>query len=428
MRQRIGMAIVIAMVAASALFAAGAQDSGDAQAGTGRPELRIFVPFDTRYIGEEYVDNLSRACEMLDYDCEVEQDAEGYRTQILVELTAGQLPDVFFTWGDSYTEPFLEAGVLLPITEALRASGNQYYPSYVIPWTDGEIYTAPYTPNDHFVVYYNREIFAQAGVEPPETFDEFMDVIRTIQAEVPDVFPIGLGGQNRVQGDLWYNMMVLREDPEAFARAISGEGSFTDEPFLAAAERLREVIDTDPFQLGYISASQPEIQQMLWDGRVAMFPMGSWVFPNAIRNLGDNLGYFPFPQLTPDPDYRSKSTTLFGDQPNGMVVSRTTQFPEAATEFALLYSRLMNEEMARQGRITFMETTVTPEQPLHPAYAAYVADASQLTYLQPFWYGVIDPSIGEEMRDLNQEFFLGSMTPEEFTERLQTIMQRAIQD
>jgi raffinose/stachyose/melibiose transport system substrate-binding protein len=416
--------VTLLLLIGSMAFATG---TGEQSTADENVELYVLTPFDANILGAEYVDNLQIAADELGYDATIENvDDETYKTKIRVALAGNDLPDVFFTWGDSYTVPFLEAGALYPLTDALAESGLDYMPGYTNPWSDGEVYTAPYTPNDHYVVLYNKAIFEQAGIEgEPETWDEMLAAIEAIKSEVPEVFPMIIAMKFRWQGDLLYNQLVLREDPQAFQQALDGDIAFTAAPFVRAAERLSQLIQVEPYQRGYMQMTQPEIHEIFWAGQAAMYSIGTWAFAPSIDELGDDLGYFAFPQTVSDPDYRSKNTSLFGELPNGLVVSGSSESPDAAARYAFRYSKLVNDAIVANGRVPFIETDVTPNDPRHPAYQEYVDESASLEVIQPWWYSVIDPSIGEPMRDLVQEYFFLEMTPQEFTAELESLLSEA---
>jgi raffinose/stachyose/melibiose transport system substrate-binding protein len=383
-------------------------------------ELTIVTPFDANLIGPESIDAFQMAADELGYKIKLENITdESYKTRIMVNLTGNELPDLFFTWGDSDALPYIEAGAVLPITDAINNSGLEFNKAYVTPHSDGNLYVAPYTPNDNYVVYYNKAIFAKIGKEPPKTWDEFIDVIKAVQALNDGTFALGIGEKEKWQGDLLYNTLVLREDAMAFQKAMKGEMKFTDAPFVEASKKLKQLIDMNAFQKGYLQMAPTEMNEMFFNGQIAMQAIGTWLFNPSIERLGDNLGYFPFPQSKPDGNYTDANTGMFGAIPNGMMVAKKTEFPEEAAKFAVTYSKIVNDLKVKKGQPPFIKTDAKPDKAPHPAYQQYLDDVAKMTFVQPWWFGVLDQAVGVPMRDLSQLHMSGTITTEKFVEDLQ---------
>jgi multiple sugar transport system substrate-binding protein len=129
-------------------------------------------------------------------------DDEDYKSQLALDLGAGEGPDVFSIDG-IWVGEFATAEYIAPLTEvvgpeaddwdgwaqineAVQANGSFNGERYGIPQgTDGR------------VIYFNKDLFEQAGLPTdwaPTTVDEVLDAARTIKENLPDVTPIQLNG------------------------------------------------------------------------------------------------------------------------------------------------------------------------------------------------------------------------------------------
>jgi multiple sugar transport system substrate-binding protein len=129
-------------------------------------------------------------------------DDEDYNTQLALDLGSGEGPDVFSIDGIRVGE-FATAEYIAPladvvgpefeewdgwaqINDAVQANASFEDVLYGIPQgTDGR------------VIYFNKEIFAAAGLPEdwqPTTVDEVLDAARTIKESQADVIPIQLNG------------------------------------------------------------------------------------------------------------------------------------------------------------------------------------------------------------------------------------------
>ena len=127
-------------------------------------------------------------------------DDEDYKTQMALDLGSGEGPDVMSIDG-IWVGEFATAEYIRPLTdvvgpeveewdgwaqinEAVQANGMFEGARYGIPQgTDGR------------VIYFNKEIFAAAGLPEdwqPTTIEEVLEAARTIKEAQPDVIPIQL--------------------------------------------------------------------------------------------------------------------------------------------------------------------------------------------------------------------------------------------
>src|SRR5690606_5285163 len=59
-------------------------------------------------------------------------------------------------------------------------------------------------------VYYNKDAFAEAGLEVPTTYDEFIDVLDAFVAQ--GVTPLAEAGLEYPLGQLWYQLALSQAD------------------------------------------------------------------------------------------------------------------------------------------------------------------------------------------------------------------------
>ncbi|WP_438853345.1 ABC transporter substrate-binding protein [Agromyces sp. M3QZ16-3] len=100
-----------------------------------------------------------------------------YHSKLLAQLTSGTAPDVFYI-GDDKIGQFVDADVLLPLSERMASDASETHPDDFFPGlfgaaeTDGEIYAAPNDSNPD-VLWYDRQALEAAGItEDPATLAE----------------------------------------------------------------------------------------------------------------------------------------------------------------------------------------------------------------------------------------------------------------
>ncbi|MGH8777323.1 MAG: sugar ABC transporter substrate-binding protein [Jiangellaceae bacterium] len=149
--------------------------------------------------------------------------------QFVTGIAGGQVPDLA-EMGTTWTPEFGSQGAFV---EVEAPEGDEYVPALVESGTvDGTNYGYPWYAGARALIY-RTDIFEQAGVEPPTTWDELLTVGDTIAAAVPDIAPIhmagvyvhmlaplvwGAGGEIASQeGDTWMPSVNSDAGKEAFS-------------------------------------------------------------------------------------------------------------------------------------------------------------------------------------------------------------------
>ena len=110
-------------------------------------------------------------------------DRNAYAKQL---QASGQFPDVLASINP---KDFLEAGLLLPFDQAwldehfILPGGNAIHGKVYIPPTNAQVIP---------LVYYNKSIFADHGLEAPKTWDELVSIVKRLHAA--GVTPMELAG------------------------------------------------------------------------------------------------------------------------------------------------------------------------------------------------------------------------------------------
>jgi raffinose/stachyose/melibiose transport system substrate-binding protein len=351
-------------------------------------------------------------------------DGETYKTKIKVSVTANELPDVYTQFGGvAERSLILDSKSAAPLNDALQSTGleSKFNEGYLIKESDGNIYSLPYRSDMSQVLFYNKKLLADTGKEPPKTWDDFIALVQA--AREKGIVPMALGGKDRWPGDLIYNTLVLREDPTAYERAQRGEIKFTEEPFVTAADKVRELVGMNAFQEGFLSHGDLEAKEMFIGGKALMWSTGSWAFTDVIAGMGDNLGYVPFPQV----DGVDTNDMNMGDRSNapyGLFVNPGSAHLEKAKEFAIRLSLKLNDEQVKAGQPAYAVTDAKPEGTVNEAYAQYLQDMSKTKYIQTYWFSTVPAAVGEEYRDWNQKLYTGKLSSQEYTETLEKIWRK----
>jgi raffinose/stachyose/melibiose transport system substrate-binding protein len=346
---------------------------------------------------------------------------EAFKAKLTTVMQSGEPPHVFSTWGGGVMNEYAEAGLLRDITADIQADG------FADTFGAGPLGVYSYqgvqygVPSDQGMVgfWYNKDLFAEAGIDaPPETWSELLEDVQALKDA--GILPIALGEGDKWPGHFWWVYLAIRMGgEEAFNAAVSGEGSFADEPFVQAGEKLQELMALEPFQDGYLGATYNDQARLVGNGEAAMELMGQWA-PNVEKDestsgegIGDALGWFPFPMV--EGGAGNAADALGGG--GGWLVGRDAP-DETITFLKYLSSK---EVQCAATEIGWILPVVkgTGECITDPLMKTIAENAAAAPYMQLYYDQALPPAVGSVVNDSVQELFAGVKTPEEVGQAIQ---------
>ncbi|MEU4009049.1 extracellular solute-binding protein [Streptomyces pseudogriseolus] len=239
-------------------------------------------------------------------DTTFENDA--YKTKIKTAIGAGQAPTLIWGWGGGTLRAYAEAGQVEDLTSWFEENPDVrkglFPSSFGAATVDGKIYAMPCETVQPIILYYNRKVFDQVGVEPPETWDDIMALVPRFNAK--GIAPFALGGQSRWTNMMWLEFLFDRiGGPEVFQAAIEGEKNAWSHPdAIKALTALQDLVKADGFVKGFssITADSNADQALLYTGKAAMMLHGAWSYGIQQADGGDfvssgSLGFMTFPAV-----------------------------------------------------------------------------------------------------------------------------------
>ncbi len=348
---------------------------------------------------------------------------EAFKSKLTTVMQSGEPPDIFQSWGGGVMIEYAKAGLLKDITPDLDADNGAWRATfspgalgvyayegrnYGVPWDMGMV-----------GIWYNKALFEQAGIaSPPKTWNEFLGAVRKLKAA--GITPIALGAGDKWPAMFWWAYLAVRlGGQEAFEKAYSREGSFTDAPFVEAGKKLLELNSLEPFQDGFLSATYSDQATIMGNGKAAMELMGQWA-PGVQKDnspdkqgIGENLGWFPFPIVeggAGDPG------DAFGGG-NGFAIGKNAS-PEAIDFVKYLTGKAQQTRLAQIG-IALPVVKGAEEGIEDPLLRVIQSSASVAPYFQLYYDQALPPAVGSVVNDSVQALLAGAMTPEQATQAIE---------
>jgi raffinose/stachyose/melibiose transport system substrate-binding protein len=347
---------------------------------------------------------------------------EAFKQKLATAMQSGNPPDVFQSWGGGVLFEYANAGLVQDITAALAEDGwgDSFLPAALnLYGTDGKFYGVPWNMGV-VVVWYNKALFAQAGIEaPPATWDEFLTTVDTLKAA--GITPITVGEKDKWPGHFYWVYLAIRTGGKAgFDAAYSRTGSFADPPFVEAGTHLKDLVDLEPFQEGFLGQAYNDAESLLANGKVAMELMGHWSPGNQKTlaenkvGLGDDLGFFPFPMV--DGGAGGPSDVLGGG--NGFAIGKNA--PPETIDFVRHLTSLESQIALIPVGLTVPPVVKGAEEAVtDPNIQAIAVLLGEAEYLQLFYDQFLPPAVGATVNDAVQTIFAGTGTPEEAAQMIE---------
>ena len=155
---------------------------------------------------------------------------------------------------------------------------------------DGHIFAVPFAAVSHFV-YYNKQIFADNGIEVPTTFEEFLAVCETLKAAGITPLANGIAGQWDILECVLCSMVPNYITAEERVAYETGEKKLNDEVWLKIYEDFAKLVPYLPESFASIDEEQADMIFTL--GQAAMVIDGSWSYSTV--SDGVDAGFFSFP-------------------------------------------------------------------------------------------------------------------------------------
>jgi raffinose/stachyose/melibiose transport system substrate-binding protein len=342
------------------------------------------------------------------------QENEAFKQALQTSLQAGDVPDIFQSWGGGGLREQVDAGLVMDITDAAAGFDSEFNGAAAsMMEIDGRMYGVPFDLGI-VGVWYNKALFEEAGIDgPPATWDEMLEDVQTLKDA--GITPISLAAGDKWPAMFWYGYMALRIAGADVMQQAGIDENFNDPAFVQAGEELQRLIDLEPFQPGYLATpwDGPDgAAAVLANSEAAMMLMGHWA-PGTMSANGpdlaadDNLGWFIFPEVEGG---AGAATDAFGGG-NGFAVGKDA--PPEALEF-LEYLSSVDVANRVGGEANLLPTTVGSEGSItDPNLVDVISARGEAGYVQLYLDQAYPPEVGAAVNDSIVTLFSGDGVPQD---------------
>ncbi|MGP4111097.1 extracellular solute-binding protein [Streptomyces sp. 4N509B] len=358
---------------------------------------------------------------------------DGYTDRLRTAMGTENAPDIFFNWGGGSISEYVEQDMLVDLTPIIEeeAELRDGFVDTILDAgaVDGQRYGIPMRGVQPVILFYNQTLFADNGLEPPQTLDDLYNAVDTLTAE--GITPFALAGSEPWTELMWLEYLLDREGgPEVFQTIQGGDMSAWNDPaVLSMAENVEQLVDAGAFGDNFRSVQygNDAASTLFARGDAAMHLMGAWEYSNQLGNQPEfaeaDLAYTAFPVIEGGA----------GD-PNGVVGNPTNYWSihsnvegerlDAAVEFM----KLMATEDYAQALIDNGDIPATSnaadllDSAPNPEFATWQYEMiNNATSFQLSWDQALTPQYAQPMLNAIQELFAGQIGPQEFVDEMSSL-------
>lgn len=335
----------------------------------------------------------------------VQGDARGpMRTALL----GGERVDLIINTWPAFRAELADAGIITPIDDIWAAQNwdEDLGPSWkALSQTEGVTYGVTYTYGDRSGIWYKTSHLEGAGIEPPQTWDDFIAAIETLKG-AGYATPVAMPAKYWAHGEWFENLLLRTGGVEAASKLASREIAWTDDIVKTTLRKFAEMLNAGccgtPEQM-FAGDWDYSADQIFVADNANFLLIGMWMNGRAINDYGleEGVDYslFQFPALGMGHDdtasVDAKEVVLTANSPN----------PDTA--------------------VAFMDYLLSPEATTILAEFGYAspsnnADADLL--------GPVQQVATAAVANSKVQFVLGDLLPGDVVDEYRVQLQRFLQD
>lgn len=358
--------------------------------------------FNEEYAGKYHINLI----EQTDYDT--------YESKLKVQISAGQVPDIFTVKNYSDVLSYAETGKLMDFTQYLsdneRASRfndgviDEYKlddKTYCIPYEDGII-----------PIMYNKEILDAAGVtELPTSWDEFFAACDKVKAMGINPTSFMTGG-NAWTAQLWFSYALASvAGPDAWSRDI------TSDEYKEAAEILKKIYSYAPSDS--IGADSGTVNGHFYNKETAIYVNGTWILGGIKNNAGQN--FYDHVSVSSGPSYNDMNGDSVINYVQAFLCAAKQENPDKQAGIEAFFDYITNldnvTELAEASGSTFC-LNIESSKLTDPLQSEIISKCKNASFTIKSFGSAASAPVVEAFPGLLESFVKGEIGTQEFVDKL----------
>ncbi len=226
-------------------------------------------------------------------------DTAVYQGVIRSAVQTSKAPALFTWWSGYQMSELVNAGALADLTSHMQGWIKNLGVSADVAkafQVNGHYYGAPFNVA-YWIIFYNKHVFSKYNLQPPTTWDEFMQINATLKGN--GVTPLTIYSQDSWMGFIWFENLLINTDPDLYENLMLGKVSYTDPGVVRVMQMWKSLADKGYFSPPLNGGDPPT---GFARGTIAMNLMGQW-YEATLNSVGMKAGVdydaFIMPTITP---------------------------------------------------------------------------------------------------------------------------------
>jgi xylobiose transport system substrate-binding protein len=354
---------------------------------------------------------------------------DSMNTKVRIAIKTSERPNMFFNWAGGSIRPYVLDDLLVDLTPSLNAKPavrKSFLPSILDAATvNGHYYGIPIEGVEPNVMFYNKKIFKEYSLSPPDTWSELLQVVKVLKSK--GVTPILLPGATDWTVLMYLEYISARLGPySVFEDLQTNNPKAWENPIIKQTlEYCLDLVNVGAFGSTYktLNYSDGIASALFAKGEGAMMLMLAnqyATFVTSYPKFAPDLGWFPFPTIeggTGDPD------TLTGNPTNWLSVVKTTPAVDAAC-VDFLETQLNTEEFVAKliavGDIPAVEgiEDLLAKSPYGSFSTGIYELVKKAPYFELSWDQAVSESYGPDLDTAIQQVFFKEISPQQFVDKM----------
>lgn len=381
--------------------------------------LSILTKFGSQQLSPYFVD-IAEKYQELHPDVSIEliqetDDSVKDKTKTLVATNS--LPDIFFTWTGTWGGNFIRGDRAVDLTPVVGPD-SEWGKTLTPAALDAFVYNdrnfgVPLYLDAKFMGY-NKKIFADVGVEVPESFEELLAACDSIREA--GITPVSLGNKESWPVVHYLGQLLVYNVPVATLEKDfdPSTAEYSDPGYVASLQQFDEFrqrcTDGAPNGTSYEAAVQA-----FSDERSAMYYQEILEFDESATEettmKPEDFGFFKLPV----PEGAKGDPDAIEGAPEGYMVSAASDNIPLAIDFLKFVTSQENGKILSASPYGQPSAVIggSDETTMNPNVVAGMADIDKASYLMPWLDTVNHPRVAAAWLSGLQSLTGGSMAPEE---------------
>lgn len=347
-----------------------------------------------------------------------------YKMKIKTAIAANDAPDIIYTWAGGFTQPFVDAGKILPLDDYLNdGTKDKLLDGALTNITyNGKVYGLTYNQQAG-ALYVNNDLFKQNNVKVPTTFEELLSAVKTFKSK--GMVPMGVGEKDEWPGMWYYDMIALREaGAQTSLDALNKKASYNQDSFVNAAKKLEDLVDAGAFAPGALSVTRDEAVAQFTQGKVPMYFGGNFDAQVIDDSLKGKVSAVKFPSISGG---KGVNTEYLGGGADALCISANTKYKDQAVQAVkFLASSFSTSMYVTGGGLPEWKYDTVDQSKIDPLSKQIMDDiVTGSTGSVPAWDLYLLGNDAQTHLDLVQSLFGKQITPQQFGEQMQQKVNKA---